>query len=142
MNLTRTSYIRLLRIIVAAVVILIIVIYAIWRSLNYARGPAITVTSPTNGSSADSETVEIIGRVERANNLTMNGQSISVDQQGNFDQTVIIFPGTNKITFEASDQFGRSIQKELDLVGTVEFKVNSVATTTLNSATTSTSSKR
>lgn len=122
MNLTRTSYIRLLRIIVAVVVILIIVIYAIWRSLNYARGPAITITSPANGSSVDTETVEITGSAARVNNLIMNGRSISVDQQGNFDETVIIFSGTNKITFTASDQFGRSVSKELDIVGTVDFK--------------------
>ncbi len=141
MNLTRTSYIRLLRIILAAVVVLIIVTYAIWRSLNYARGPEITITSPLNGSSVDSETVEIKGQAVRVNNLIMNGQAISVDQQGNFDETVIVFPGTNKITFKASDQFGRSTEKELDLVGTVEFRAVPAPSTSSSSTINSTSSK-
>lgn len=122
MNLTRTSLIRLLRIVLAVVVILIIVAYAIWRSLNYARGPAIIINSPADGSSIGTETVEITGQALRVNNLTMNGQVVSVDQQGNFDQTVILFHGTNRITFVAGDQFGRSEKKELNLVGTVYLK--------------------
>jgi len=141
MNLTRTSYIRLLRTSLAGVLILVIVAYAIWRSLNYARGPAITITSPANGSSVDTETAEIAGRVDRVNNLTMNGQAISIDQQGNFDETVIVFPGTNKITFAASDQFGRNTAKELDLVGTTDFKSVPTPVTASSSSVTSTSTK-
>ena len=141
MNLTRTSYIRLLRIVVAVLIVLVIVIYAIWRSLNYARGPAITITSPVGGSSVDSDTIEIKGRVDRANNLAMNGQSISVDQQGNFDQTLIAFPGTNILTFVASDQFGRSVEKELNITGTVDFRTLPTSATASSSDIHSTSSK-
>lgn len=132
MNLTRTSFIRLLRTILAIVLILIIIAYAIWRSLNYARGPAISIASPLDGSSVDTETIEITGRADRVNNLTMNGQPITIDQQGNFDQTVIVFHGTNKITFGASDQFGRSVEKELTLVGNGSLK--NLPTTTASSS--------
>ena len=125
MELTRTSYIRILRIASAAIVIIVIVAYAIWRSLNYARGPAIIISEPANGSSAMASTISIKGHVDRVNNLTMNGGPISIDEQGNFVQSVIVFPGTNKITFVASDQFGRSEEKELDILGTVGFKVPS-----------------
>jgi len=135
MNLTRTSYIRILRIASATIVIVVIVAYAIWRSLNYARGPAITISEPVNGSSATTSTLTIKGHVDRVNNLVMNGSPISIDEQGNFIQSIIVFPGTNKITFVASDQFGRSESRELDIVGTVNFKV---PTTTISSSATST----
>lgn len=139
MNLTRTSYIRLLRIILASVLVIIIAAYAIWRSLNYARGPAIAISSPVNGSSVDTETVEILGRADRVNNLIMNGQPISIDEKGNFDQTVVVFYGTNKITFSASDQFGRNIKKELDIVGTKYLKDLPPNTSSSNASSTTSS---
>jgi hypothetical protein len=138
MELTRTSYIRILRIAVAAIIIIVIVAYAIWRSLNYARGPAITILEPANGTSATASTLSIKGHVDRVNNLTMNGAPISIDEQGNFVQSIVVFPGTNKITFVASDQFGRSEQKELDIVGTVDFKTT--ANTPISASTSAASS--
>jgi hypothetical protein len=138
MQLTRTSYIRILRIAVAVIVIGLIASYAIWRSLNYARGPAITIFEPVNGSTVNSSTIEIKGRADRVNELIMNGQTISIDEKGGFDQTIVIFPGTNKITFTANDQFGRSTQKELDIVGIAEFKT--LKATSPVAATTSSSS--
>jgi hypothetical protein len=140
MQLTRTSYIRILRIVVASVVIVLIVAYAIWRSLNYARGPAIVILEPENGSSAPGSTMTIKGHADRVNNLIMNGDQVSIDEQGNFVQSIIIFPGTNKITFTASDQFGRSTEKELDILGTVDFKAAKTPPPTASSSASNASS--
>ncbi len=140
MQLTRTSYIRLLRIVGAVLIVVIIASYAVWRSLNYARGPAITIFEPVNGAAASSPVMTIKGRADRVNDLIMNGQMISIDEQGNFNQTIVVFPGLNKITFIANDQFGRSTEKELDIVGTVDFKTNKInipSTTTMPAQTAS-----
>lgn len=138
MNLTRTSYIRILRFGAAVILIILIASYAIWRSLNYARGPAITISEPVNGSSAATSTLTIKGHVDRVNNLVMDGSPITIDEQGNFTQSVIVFPGLNEIEFVAKDQFGRSVKKELDIVGTVDFKTqilpaNAAGTSTVSS---------
>ena len=137
MAFTRTTNLRLLRIGIAVVLTLVIVGYALSRSLNYARGPTIQIISPANYSGVSSSTVTITGKADRINDLTLNGGAISVDQQGNFSETVIIFPGLNKLNFVAYDQFKRSIQKELDLVGKVDFPINK--SSVRNGATTSTS---
>lgn len=120
-NFGRRSFIRLLRIAGATVLILAVVGYAIWRSLNYALGPEIHISSPTNGSAIASSSVTLEGQVLRVNAVSLNGRPISVDEQGNFHEPVIIFPGLNTITFTATDQFGRAASKELDLVGTSRF---------------------
>jgi Glucodextranase, domain B len=120
MPLTRTKTIRVLKIVGIILFVGCIVAYAIWRSLNYTRGPRIDVFEPLNGSSIASSTVTIRGRALRVNSLSLNGQTLSVDEQGNFNQVVIIFPGINKLTFAAEDQFGRNTSTELDIVGTVE----------------------
>jgi len=119
MTLTRTNTLRLIRFIGIGLIVTLIVVYAIWRSLNYARGPEIDVFDPSNGSSMSSSTVAIHGRALRVNNLFLNGNAVSVDQQGNFSETVIVFPGMNVLTLTGQDQFGRNTRKELEIVGMV-----------------------
>jgi hypothetical protein len=36
---------------------------------------------------------------------------------GNWKEMIIIFPGINKITVKVEDQFGRTLVKQLDIVG-------------------------
>jgi|GEM_PF-3234949 len=99
------------------IVVGLIVIFAIWRSLDYARGPSVTVTEPINGSSISTESIIIKGVVERAKNMLLNGNEINIDEKGDFSETVIVFPGINLITLTAKDQFGRSAIQTITLVG-------------------------
>jgi hypothetical protein len=114
---SRTNNLRLLRIIFLITLFLFIAIYALFRSLNYAKGPDIEINSPSNGSTISSPTVKIIGQAFRINKITLNGHNISIDESGNWEQVIIIFPGINKITVYAEDQFGRNISKKLDIIG-------------------------
>ena len=117
MSLNRSTTIRLIKYLLAFFIILVITLYAIWRSLNYARGPVIEIFQPNNGSSIDSKTVNITGRVIRVNSISLNGHAITVDTEGNFNEPLVIFHGLNIITLVAKDQFDRSVKKELQLVG-------------------------
>jgi hypothetical protein len=116
MSFTRTTFLRNLKIGSTIVIILIIVAYALWRSFAYARGPHITITEPLNFSSINSTTTQVIGRVERANTITLNGKPITIDEQGNFNEIIVLFPGTNILTIKAHDQFDRTVQKEIRVV--------------------------
>ncbi len=119
MPFTRTTFIRLLKIVSTVVVAGIIISYAIWRSLNYARGPHVEIFEPRDGSAVTESITTIKGQALRVNTLLVNGKSISINENGDFTYSLIIFPGSNIITFEASDQFGRKISQVLTLVGTV-----------------------
>lgn len=134
MSLTRTSIIRLLRLSFAVLIGILIVTYAIIRSLNYARGPHIDIFEPVNGATVATTSVAIHGRVLRINKLTFNGSQISIDEKGNFYNVSIIFPGVNFLTFIGSDQFGRSVTTRLDLFGTQELPKTPVPPSTLNSS--------
>lgn len=130
MNITRSTTLRFIKLIVIGLVIFIIVGYAIWRSLNYFRGPEITIFEPVNGSSIATSTIVVRGQAERINNISLNGSLILIDEQGNFGRILAIFPGINILTFNASDQFGRTSSLELRLFGTVELpKSSSVKST-------------
>jgi hypothetical protein len=117
MPLTRTSLLRLIRILAAVVIAGTIVAYAIWRSLNYARGPHIDIFEPVNGSSVASATTTVRGISERINNLTLNGNPIFIDEEGHFSEVIIVFPGINRLTIAGRDQFGRETSTLLEIVG-------------------------
>ena len=117
MRLTRTANIRLLKIAGAIAIVGIIIIYAVWRSFNYTLGPGIEINEPADGSSVFSPTISIKGKATRINDLSLNGKMISVDQEGNFSETIVVFPGLNTISLSASDQFGRKIKREIRLAG-------------------------
>ena len=114
---TRTQLIRNMRIALIVVVAAIIIIYAVWRSLAYARGPKIEIFQPVNGSTAASSTIEIVGRADRVTSLTVDGSPISFDEQGGFRDAVIVFPGVNMVALDAADQFHRTAQVELEIFG-------------------------
>ncbi|OHA16298.1 MAG: hypothetical protein A2830_00120 [Candidatus Taylorbacteria bacterium RIFCSPHIGHO2_01_FULL_44_110] len=116
MPLTRTAFIRVLKIGFAILVMFIIAAYALWRSFAYARGPNIIILGPANYASINSTTTNITGRIERANMITLNGKAITIDEQGNFNETIIVFVGTNILTLEARDQFDRTAWKQIQIV--------------------------
>lgn len=112
----RTRNIKILRIAVMIVVAVIVIGYAIMRSLNYARGPEIIVRYPENGSATTSQSVELSGQAVRISDISLNGRPISVDEAGNFRETVVIFDGVNIWTIQAHDQFGREISRQMQIV--------------------------
>ncbi|MFA6295668.1 MAG: hypothetical protein WC666_04645 [Candidatus Paceibacterota bacterium] len=119
MQLTRTTILRIIKLSGALMLTGIIIAYAIWRSLDYARGPEIKIFWPTNGETATSSIITITGQVLRVNKLTLNGNPITTDEQGNWNQDIFIFQGLNKLTLSAQDQFGRNTQASLDIYGII-----------------------
>jgi hypothetical protein len=115
---SRTNNLRLIKIAGVFLLFLLIAIYAGLKSLNYARGPEITILYPAQGMITSSTTIVVTGQAFRINKITLNGNPISVDENGKWEHTVIIFPGLNPITLYAEDQFGRNTSTKLDIIGT------------------------
>ncbi len=116
---SRTNNLRLLKLTGIFILIALIVVFVTAKSLNYARGPQVEILHPENGATISSSTIEMLGKAFRINKITLNGHVISIDETGNWREKIIIFPGLNKITVKAEDQFGRETVKKLDIVGAI-----------------------
>lgn len=114
---SRTNNIRMLKLLGVFVLFLIIIIYVILNGLNYARGPRINIFFPSQSFITSSSTITISGQALRIIKITLNGSPISVDENGKWKQEIVVFPGINQIDLYAEDQFGRNINKKLDIVG-------------------------
>ena len=117
MPFSRSSYIKLLKISVATIIAIVIVVYIFFRSLSYIKGPNIYIAEPANGTSIESNSINIKGQAQRISNLYMNGNPVTIDEQGNFNKTIGILEGTNIITLEGKDRFGRNTRTVLTLFG-------------------------
>ena len=138
MGLNRTTSLRLIKIGLACIIGVIILIYAISRSLQYSRGPSITIFQPSDYATIGASITNIEGRADRVNVLKLNSQAISMDEQGHFKETITVFPGSNTITLRAEDQFGRNVETLLHITGSVDFPVKISTSTQKNTDATST----
>ena len=130
MRITRSKFSKIVKIAATVVVCVAIAGYASYRSLAYVRGPEIRVLQPINGSAVLETTTTIIGTASRVVSLSLNGSPIQIDESGNFKETIIVFPGINVLTFSATDQFKRSTNLEITLLGTKNLPSGRVSTTT------------
>lgn len=111
--MTRSTLLRIIKIASVSIAIGLIVAYASWRSLEFARGPHISIYEPSDWASIHATTTLIRGRVERAHKISLNGRPILIDEAGNFSEIVTVFPGMNIWTFEAEDRFDRKIAETI-----------------------------
>jgi len=94
----------------------LIIIYAIFRSKDLIFGVQIKNVNITNGSTVTNNVMEIKGVARNAIFLSLDGREISVDQQGNFDETIALLPGYNIINIKAKDKFGDVDEKNYQLI--------------------------
>jgi RHS repeat-associated protein len=72
--------------------------------------PAITVTSPLNGTITNQSAVTVSGTVTSTNTvlLAVNGASVTIGTGGSFSTSITLVEGTNTITISATDGAGNT----------------------------------
>jgi hypothetical protein len=74
-------------------------------------GTPFTVHTAQDGSTITDAFEPITGTAKHAKEITINGRPVSVDQQGNFSDGVILSAGYNIVEVEEVNQFGRVKQE-------------------------------
>ncbi|MBP6884093.1 MAG: hypothetical protein KBC06_02580 [Candidatus Pacebacteria bacterium] len=96
---------------------LFIIVYAGFRSYDLVVGVKIKNVNIVDGATMTQSELKITGRAKNALNLTLNGREISVDQSGNFSETIALLSGYNIVSLKALDKFGHSDEKDFHLIG-------------------------
>ena len=111
-----TSAKKILKISSISVFFILIVIYAFFRSSDLIFGVKIKNVNVVNGTKVMNAAMDIKGNAKNATELTLNGREISVDQIGNFNETIALLPGYNIINIKAKDKFGYVDEKNYKLI--------------------------
>lgn len=112
---------KILKMVFLLIFLLFIITYIFFRSKDLVLGVKIKDVN-INGLPALEEIkitnniVKITGNAKYAINLTLDGRVISINQKGDFDETIVMLSGYNIISLEAKDQFGNSDEKNYKLM--------------------------
>jgi hypothetical protein len=107
---------KILKIAGLSVFFILIVVYAFFRSKDLIFGVKIKNVNLADGATVTENIIKLTGKAKNAINLTLDGREISVDQQGNFNETIALLPGYNIINIKAQDKFGYIDEKNYKLI--------------------------
>lgn len=123
---------KIIKIALLSIFFLFIVIYALFRSSDLLFGVKIKNVNITDGAKTTESIVHITGNARHAQNLTLNGRAISIDKEGDFDDTIALLLGYNIITIDAKDKFGNTDYKEYRLIYEKPESTNTIPSPTVD----------
>ena len=113
--MTRDSK-KILKITSLSLFFLAMVVIAFFGSYDLIFGVKIKDVNLINGAKVTESTLKVTGNAKNAINLSLNGREISIDQEGNFDETIALLLGYNIINIRAKDKFGYTDEKNYKLI--------------------------
>ena len=96
-----------------SIVLLFVVIggYGILRSRDLLFGIRMSTTGISDGMTATTDTLEFSGIAKHARGIKVNGQTISISEDGAWHDSLALLSGYNIVTVTATDRFGRTTVK-------------------------------
>ncbi len=89
--------------------------YSYFQARKLIGGPKIVIESPQNGTSVKESLVEIKGKALNIKDISLDDRPVFIDEEGNFNEKLLVPPGLAIITMKAQDRFGRKTQQILEL---------------------------
>lgn len=117
----------------AGSLLLVFILGYIWYQYDYLVGPpSLAVLNPDRDLATQDQNLEIKGRADYDSDLTINGESIYVNNDGAFSKKIDLVFGLNVIEVQAKNKYGKSstIIRKVLFNGT-EINAAAVGTTTL-----------
>ncbi|EKD42871.1 MAG: hypothetical protein ACD_72C00548G0003 [uncultured bacterium] len=88
--------------------ILFFIIYLSVQIYGIVTPPKLLVFSPMEGAISNQAEITIQGQTDRESNLRVNGQEIKVDEQGKFNDIILLSTGVNTITLSTTKKHGKT----------------------------------
>lgn len=103
---------------ISGIVLLISVVfgYSYLEARNMLLGPHVVVTEPQNGATVTDMLLPVSGQVRNVQQISLNGRDIFIDESGNFNETVLLYPGHNRIVVEGRDRFEKQSTQTIQIV--------------------------
>ena len=107
---------KILQLTSLSVFFLLIIIYGFFRSQDLLFGVKIENVDIVDGAKVTNSIMHVTGNAKNATNLILNGREISVNQIGDFDETIALLSGYNIISIVAKDKFGYVDEKNYKIM--------------------------
>lgn len=101
---------RIARYLAVVVVIGALLTYLGWGLYNIIEPPTLEVTNPATDLVTEDRYIEIIGQTIPEARVTINEQLITIDSEGNFNESISLQPGLNEIIIVAKKERSRKAE--------------------------------
>ncbi len=112
---------------------IVVLAYAYYEGRGLLAGPSIEVSGRVMQVSEPVVTIE--GHAQRITSLTMNGKAIPVTEDGAFSEPYVLSPGYNRIVLDASDRYGKTAERVIEVVYTASSSTQTATSTPTASST-------
>ncbi len=99
-----------------SVFFLFIITYTFFCSRDLIYGIKIKNVNIIDGVKVSDALIKIKGSAKNATKLILNGREISVDENGNFNETIALLSGYNVVNILAKDKFGYSDEENYQII--------------------------
>lgn len=99
-----------------AALFLFILFLAFFESRNLIFGVKIKNVNIKDGQKVEEGLLNVTGNTKNAVKLSLNGRDISIDQAGDWNETIALLPGYNTVSILAKDKFGHTDEKNYKLI--------------------------
>ncbi len=64
---------------------------------------------------SDENIYKISGKTKNVSNIIIGDRKIYIDTEGNFQEDIVLYPGTNLLTIKSTDRFGKEVKKDISI---------------------------
>jgi cytoskeletal protein RodZ len=90
-------------------------VYVLAQVFSVNRAPTLTITEPSANTVLAGSSIDFKGQTEPGMSLTVNGQNVMVQADGNFSTTLGVAPGQKDFEVVATNKFGKETTETLSL---------------------------
>ncbi|MCX6757008.1 MAG: hypothetical protein NTW35_02565 [Candidatus Nomurabacteria bacterium] len=98
------------------ILLLLALFYGIFRAYPLLTGPNIKILNLTDGATVASTTFQVSGIVKRAKEITLQGKPITINDKGNFTETLVATYPYTILVLVATDKYGAVETKTLRVI--------------------------
>lgn len=97
------------------IIFLFLIGYLIFQYRDAFLNPPLEISSPQNMSTVNSSQVTVSGKTEPNATVYVEKNEVSIDENGNFQKVIDVFPGVTTITVKVINKFSRETDKTIQI---------------------------
>src|SRR5688572_8261748 len=101
---------------ILVVVGLLLVPYVLFQARFLILGPQVEIISPKDAEIVTNEVLNIKGVAKNVSWIALNGRQIFTDEEGVWEETLLLSPGVSIMTVAVRDRFGREREESVRVI--------------------------
>lgn len=104
------------KVLIVFLIIIFVGGYGYLKTRDFSRGPRLEIISPVAYEVFTESMIEVSGVAKNISFISLNDRPIFIDEDGNFKEKLLLYPGYNIIEVSVRDRFEREVTELREVV--------------------------